>query len=104
MQFIKELKIKIISGKKTQTRRIKCPYKVGQLITAQNGYRDKAFGKLLIKRIRIQHLSEITESDAKKEGFKNRSEFIDAWKRINGTYRPRKLVYVIDFKFIRRKI
>lgn len=99
MQFKRMFVDKILKGEKTQTRRHKIAwYKVGSIVPAQCGYREKAFARLKIIGIRKEKLGDITISDINKEGFLSSSEFIEIWKKINGSWNDTQKVYVIDFE------
>ncbi len=71
MQFKREMADLVLSGKKTQTRRIKPPrHKVGSIQPVQCGYRDKARAHIRILDVRRQRLGDVTQAEADAEGFK----------------------------------
>jgi len=99
MQFKRMFVDKILRGEKTQTRRLKIAwYKVGSIVPAQCGYREKAFAYLEITNIRREWLGRISEADIKKEGLNTMKEFVDKWVEINKEFNMNDLIYVIDFK------
>ena len=105
MQFKRMFVDKILKGEKTQTRRKKISwYKVGKIVPAQCGYRDKAFAKLRITDIREEFLCEISQADARKEGLKDVDEYIKVWEQINGEWDPNLWIYVIDFEKVKEAI
>ena len=83
MWFKKELAIKIIQGKKTQTIRKDPRLKVGQIYSVQVGPRPPV-ARIEITEKREITLGELTEEDAKREGFETLKEFKEYWTRILG--------------------
>ena len=89
MMFKKALPYKVLSGKKTQTRRdIKRRpgvqvFSVGQVIGVRVGY-TKYIGAIRIVRRRQENLGEISEEDAKKEGCDSVEEFKKTWINLFG--------------------
>lgn len=85
---------------KTQTRRLgKLRWKVGSIHQAKTSFKkDSTFAHLLIKALRKEPLGDITEADAKAEGYNNVAEYQEAFKLIYGRWVPDLSVWVIDFK------
>ncbi len=91
----------IEKGKKIETRR---PYSdtniyyfgrmVGKIVKAVEG--DK-YTFILVTGVRKQKLREMTEDDAKREGFQSLEEFKKAWRQIYGGLNPDEEVVVIEF-------
>lgn len=58
--------------------------------------------RVVIKSIRKEKLLDISEEDAKKEGYENRQYFFNAFYEINRNkkrdYPPREMVWVIEFQ------
>lgn len=99
--FKKKLLIKVLDGSKVQTRRTHIrQWKVGKAY----GIRDKLFekpqGHILITRKFEQRLGEISETDAQKEGFENRAEFMKAWTMIYGSWNNEQVVTAYEFTLI----
>lgn len=80
MLFKRHLLDKILSGEKTQTRRSTerkkgaRVYEVGERVGVRAGYTPFA-DYVIIKRRRKQAIGNISEEDARKEGFANVEEF-----------------------------
>jgi len=85
---------------KTQTRRL---WKRGRAnVGAVHQLREKLFGpsKGTIKVLRVhqEHLLDITEADARKEGGYTREQFLQKWFMINPRSPPNPLVFVVDYR------
>jgi hypothetical protein len=126
MLFKPELLAKVLSGEKTQTRRMVKPGDV-----ALNGFRNpmtpgywigvvthngrtkwQVFntyavcpgrgkvqqGRIFVRSIRQECAADITEADARAEGFANRDEFLAAWDAINGKGNRDASVWVLTFE------
>ncbi len=111
MLFKPEHKEMILKGTKTATRRVwKRPMvKVGGIYKAKTKLLSKEFfAKIMVFKLYKQRLYDMTEEDAKKEGYKNLKEFEKVWIKINGDWNNRitgkwngnEEVYVIEFKTI----
>jgi hypothetical protein len=123
MNFQHYLLEKVITGQKTQTRRIKKP---GEKIwTAWENFNDCSYfvntpkghlkwmegntyaaapgrgkcGQAHIKLLRIgqARACDISEADARAEGFASRDEFLAAWDAINGKGKREAAVWVLTF-------
>jgi len=100
MWFKKELAIKIIQGKKTQTIRKNSKLKVGQIYCVNIGPRPAVARIKIIEKQEIT-LGELTEEDAKREGFETLEEFKEYWIRILGLpWRVDEKYYVYRFKVV----
>jgi hypothetical protein len=96
----------IRSGRKTQTRRTwdKCRVKVGSVHIAQTGGFGKGakqFARLLITGVRRERLGDITEADAKAEGYPTVSDYKNIFASIYGRWTPDEMVWVVDFERIK---
>lgn len=97
----------IRAGKKTVTRRPHngkpCPHRVGSIQTVQPGQGQKPIqGRMLITAITLEKLRDITDADARREGYNGRSprrRFLRSWgDRYGG--RSTQLVYRIEFEYV----
>lgn len=92
---------------KTQTRR---PFttqkrydwwKIGSKHVMTTGYRkDKQFGKMQLIAKRKERLGDITEEDARKEGYASVEAFKKIWIEIYGEWTPELDVIVLDFEVV----
>lgn len=119
MQFKPELAQKILTGEKTQTRRIVKPgerfvdylpggkvvftekrtkWAVGQTYAIQPGRGKAAIGRFKLLDIRRERVQDITEQDAIAEGFGSISEFFGVFESINGKAALDKEVWVLTFE------
>jgi len=100
--FKKDLLAKVLDEKKTQTRRLsKNTYKIGRVYGVTcNRYR-KPLAKVRIKNTWSQRIFDVTEEEAKAEGFKNLTEFLERWKKINGYLIPWQTVIAYEFKIVK---
>ena len=117
---------KVLDGSKTQTRRLVRNGEILDVLPSGNAVRSASGrlkwvegrtyavqpgrGKRQVARIRInyiyrQRLQEITEDDAKAEGFASRDEFAQAWNNIHREpctrWEDNPLVWVITFELVR---
>lgn len=91
----------IVEGRKFETRRPcngPCPYVVGRTYAVQPGRGKKAVGRIYVWDVEPQHLDQITEVDARAEGFANRQDFMAYWKQLYGHVDAEQQVYVIRFQ------
>ena len=82
----------ILSGWKTQTRRVQGHYKTGEMYRVN----DTDIQILITRRYR-QRLGDISNEESRKEGFSSREEFRRTWKRIYGHWNPDQKVWVYEF-------
>ena len=74
--FKKEFIPKILDGTKTQTRRLgKKRWNVGSIYQCKCSWFGKPFAKVEILSVQQEVLDNISENDARAEGFKNRHLF-----------------------------
>ena len=72
----------ILAGRKTQTRRFhKHPRKAGSIQMCKSELLGKPFCRVLITRVFSQLLCDISEADARKEGFVDKEEFLNFCNR-----------------------
>jgi hypothetical protein len=99
--FKKPLLQLVLEGKKTQTRRThRRMWTVGKAYSIRDRLFAKTEAKILILRRFGQRLEEISEEDAIKEGFNNKTEFLKAWNEIYGKIDENEVVVVYEFKLI----
>jgi hypothetical protein len=96
--FKRELLRKVLEGQKTQTRRIhKVTLKPGRTYAARCTRFEKAQARILITAARQEKLGDITQEDARKEGFTSPEAFKQAWTEMHGDWNPDQIVTVYDF-------
>jgi hypothetical protein len=99
MMFKKELLDLVVSGRKTQTRRLhKRLLKDGRIYALKRSWIESTGDYIKITRVTHQKLGEVTEEEAGKEGFSSLEEFRNVWIRINGSWDPEMEVVVYDFE------
>ncbi len=95
----------IRNGLKTSTRRRwkRCRVRTGSIQRCQTALFTKDhFAKVRIRRTSQQPLNEMKDEDYRKEGGYTKQSFIDAWRRINGSYDPLEVVWVIEFENVEK--
>lgn len=113
MNFKPELVELILTGRKTQTRRVvsdnprspwyreRCALKVNHAYAVCPGRGKAAVAKVLIvNRPWRQRVDQITDGDAVAEGFISRTDFEDYWRRLHGSYDPDTEVWRVEFALI----
>ena len=99
MMFKRELLDLVVSGKKTQTRRLhKRVLREGRIYALKRSWIESTGDYIKITRVTRQKLGEVTEEEAEKESFSSIDEFRIAWIRINGSWDPETMVVVYDFE------
>lgn len=105
--FQKEHVAPILEGTKTQTRRAWKKQRAlpGKTHLAKTKMLSKEyFARLLVNKVYQQRLGDISEEDAKAEGYPSRADYLDAFARINkqptGDSFLDQTVYVIEFQLI----
>jgi hypothetical protein len=104
--FRREHVDKILAGTKTHTRRVwKRPrVKPGGVYQARTKMLDKGstFALLRVLRAWRERLLDISEEDARKEGYESREAFFEVFKRINKMEEiPENfMVYAIEFRVV----
>lgn len=125
MLFKPDLLERVLSGTKTQTRRLKKPgergvvrpphrfdtcvvdghnrlkWKERNIYAACPGRGKVQQGRIRIKEIREECLSSISEADARAEGFASREDFFQAWDQINGKGNRDVDVWVLKFELVK---
>ena len=91
----------ILEGRKTQTRRThRYTWKPGRVYHIKTSWFNTTPRRIKIIRKWRQRLGDMTEEDAKAEGFKNLEEFRRAWEEIHGHWNPDEEVWVYEFKLL----
>jgi len=101
--FKPEHVIPIQTGVKTQTRRTwkKPRVTVGSIQKAKlKMMKSDYFALLKIKSVRQERLIEMTNGDAFAEGYPTLEDFKTTWKRINGSWNPDQVVWVVGFAIV----
>jgi len=91
----------ILTGRKTQTRRIwkKPRAKAGSVHKAKTVLFSKEYFALIrITDIRKDRLGDISLEDVRREGYETLEAFKEEWIRINGAWDPELEVYVVSFE------
>jgi hypothetical protein len=87
--------------RKTQTRRTsKYELTVGRIYSIKERYYDQPRGYIKITQKFKQRLGDVTEPEARAEGFNSIEEFQKAWKQIYGSWNPDQIVTAYEFKFV----
>ena len=79
----------------TAKNRVK--WRVGGQYSVQPARTAKAIARFEITRIRRESALDISDDDARAEGFKDRDEFLETWRHING---DKGDCWALDFKLI----
>lgn len=99
INFDSEFVDAIIEGRKITTVRkgIK-RYPVGRIVelTVDN----KPFAKARVDKVVVKRVGELTDDDAKKDGFNSREELIKALKRIYGNIKDSEFVTIVHFTLV----
>lgn len=77
-------------------------WKVGKDYAIVPGRGQKGVGRVLITAIRLEALEQISEEDARDEGFENKQAFLAAFLSINGERADllKSMVVVLEFKLL----
>lgn len=93
----------ILSGNKTVTRRMpggKRPAVPNHIHKLKVDRTPDTYGSILILNCRMEKLSDLTDEEARKEGFRNKSHYMNYFKHLNGDVDENQLVWRIEFKLI----
>jgi hypothetical protein len=97
--FKRDLLRKVLEGQKTQTRRThKRTLKVGREYGIRSTRFEKSQCHIKITRCFQQKLGDVTDEEAKKEGFKDLEEFRQRWTKIYGSWDPNQVVMAYEFR------
>lgn len=95
--FKKEYGRSIILGKKTTTIRLRSNVKKGDIVDVRVG--DVHVGRAVIEDVVTKKISELTDIDAKNDGFKNKEDLLNELKRIYGVHKIREDTEIKLIKF-----
>lgn len=62
------------------------------------------FAILPVTKVWKQQLKDVTELEARAEGFSNLAEFRDYWARLNGKFDPELEVFVVEWDPCRMEV
>ena len=96
LNFKKEYKDALQSGRKVTTIRMKTNLKTRDIVKIMVG--KESCGYALIRSIIRKKISEIDDKDARRDGFKNRKALLKALREIYGKITPETHVYIIRFE------
>jgi len=91
---------KLLAGSKTTTIRlgiVKPKYR--EVIIHGHG---RPLAKARITRVETKRVSELTEEDARKDGFNNLEELLEALKKVYGNIKSEDLVTIIELEITQR--
>jgi len=102
--FKRPLLFLILEGRKTQTRRLKGCWEEGRIYAILDDYSEgpKAYVKIIRKW--KQRLADMTEEDAKKEGFSSLAEFKATWISLYGDWQPETEIFAYEFQLIKTAV
>jgi len=96
LNFAKEYKEKIREGLKRQTIRLSTSLKEGDRVKVVAG--GEVLGVAKITKVERKTIDELTDEDAKRDGFENVAQLVKALRRHYGKISNRKEVCVIGFE------
>ncbi len=97
--FKKEFAPRIVSGSKTSTIRLRSDLRVGDEVEVIAG--GVRLGTAKIESIEVKKVRELTDEDARTDGFSNREQLVRTLKRL---YRGRGLSEATEVKLIRFRL
>ncbi|WP_202320227.1 ASCH domain-containing protein [Archaeoglobus neptunius] len=90
----------IISGRKiTTVRRGIKSYPVGRIVELTAG--GNTFALARVNKVVVKRVRELSDEDAKRDGFETRDELISALKRIYGNIKGEEFVTVVHFEIVK---
>jgi len=91
----------VLQRRKTQTRRIhRRELSPGRVYPVTDQWFGRAAAYIRITRKWRQRLGDVTEPEAKAEGFNSLADFQEAWKSINGSWNPDLVVVAYEFDLV----
>lgn len=111
MIFHPDLAKKVLAGEKTVTRRLvsdnpRSPWfstrcvRVGRDYAVCPGRGKEGIGRVRIIDVRQAVLGDVDATEARKEGFRSREAFVEAWTAINGCFDPYAAVWRVEFEVL----
>jgi len=101
LNFAKEYKKKIKEGLKRQTIRLSTSLKEGDRVEVVVG--GEVLGIAKITRVERKTIEELTDEDAKRDGFEDVAQLVKALRRHYGKVSNKKEVCVIGFEMERKE-
>lgn len=101
MLFKPEHILPIQRKKKTQTRRTgKKRWSIGKIYQCKTSFKkgEEPFAYIRITSLRQEFLGQISDQDAKREGYPHVPAYKKIFKEIYGHWNPHELVWVVDFE------
>lgn len=74
-----------------------CRYHPGRTYSVQPGRGQRGILHITIMDVRQELLGQITQQDARREGFQFTSQFMQRWEQLHGVVDPDQPVWVISF-------
>jgi len=100
INFNPEYVAPILSGSKcTTVRRGRRRYEKGEVVELTVNRRPFARARVVCSR--VKRISELTDEDAKRDGFLSREELIRVLHRIYGRLEEREFVTIVQFELLR---
>jgi hypothetical protein len=95
----------VLSGQKTETRRIAkpgepCRYQEGRTYAVQEGRGKPGIGRIEVLSVRKEELGEIRNDGARREGFRSVDGFFTYWWKLHGKVDLLQDVWVICFRLV----
>jgi len=100
LNFKKEYREKIASGQKTSTIRLKTSLKEGDEVEILSGGFKVGIAK--VTSVESKLINELTDDDAKRDGFGSKHELMKALRRHYGELKEDDRVHVIGFEIVHR--
>ncbi|MDT7890123.1 MAG: ASCH domain-containing protein [Desulfurococcales archaeon] len=90
----------ILKGEKRSTIRLRSSYKVGEVVDVYVG--TARVGRAVIRHIERKRLSELSDEDARIDGFRDRAELLRELMRIYGkrVLSKNPELYIIHFQLL----
>jgi hypothetical protein len=113
MIFQRDLAEAALAGEKTVTRRLcsdnprspwwreRCRYVPGKVFTINPGRGERRIGEARVVACWRQLLGQLSDAEARLEGFADAAEFEAAFAEINGVYDSALWVWHIEFEVLR---
>jgi hypothetical protein len=93
----------ILAGNKTVTRRMpsgKRPAIPGHRHWLKVDRTKDTYGLILIEDCRLERLCQLTDEEARREGFNNKEHYMNYFRHLNGNVADDELVWRIQFELL----